>query len=301
MLSLERIRGARMRLALAGALTAAPHAAGAVDINAGDFTPAPPGTNAGLLYATYATRDKYVLGSGGEVPDSQLDSLVGIFRLVHYMDLGGYTVAPQVLLPFGTLYDGKVGGAALSSASGLADPVLAAPFWFVNRPDAGTYVTIVPYLYLPLGSYDAGEALNLGENRLKFDLQLGMSQKLTDSLTLEAGADVMWYGDNDDATARGQGKLEQENTYQGQLWLTYTPPAAPGWSFAAGYSKLWGGEQTLNGVDTSAATRSDQVRLQAAKFIVPDFQVLAAAQRDLNVEGGFKQDVSLTLRLMKLF
>lgn len=297
----ERIQGSATALTLAGALAMSPLVAGAVDINAGDFTPAPPGTNAGLLYTTYATRDSYVLKSGDKVPDSSLDSLIGIFRYVHYMDVGGFTVAPEILLPFGTLYDGQVGGTPLSSASGFADPIVALPVWIVNRPDAGTYVTLVPYLYLPLGSYDAGEVLNLGENRLKFDLQLGVSQKLTDSLTLEAGADVLWYGDNDDATARGQGKLEQDNTYQGQLWLTYAPLAAPGWSFSAGYSKLWGGDQTLDGVDTGTATRSDQIRLQAAKFIAPDFQVLVAAQRDLNVEGGFEQDFSFTLRLMKLF
>ncbi|MDS6631748.1 transporter [Klebsiella michiganensis] len=61
----------------------------------------------------------------------------------------------------------------------------------------------MPYLYVPAGSYDAGRTLNVGENRWKFDLQLGGVQQLGNGFATQLSADAMWYGDNDDATGIG--------------------------------------------------------------------------------------------------
>ena len=123
----------------------------AVDLNSQDLIPAPAGTDAVLGYFTYATRDSFTPTGGGELKqETGLDSFVSIFRYVHYMDVGGFTVAPQVLLPYGRLYNGSLNGVRLDSASGLGDPILAAPVWLVNNPS--TTFAIVPYLYLPAGS-----------------------------------------------------------------------------------------------------------------------------------------------------
>ncbi|VTN08970.1 Protein involved in meta-pathway of phenol degradation [Raoultella terrigena] len=107
----------------------------AVDLNSQDLIPAPAGTDAILGYFTYATRDSFTPTGGDEIKQGTgLDSFVSIFRYVHYMDVGGFTVAPQVLMPYGRLYNGSLGGARLDSASGLGDPILAAPVWLVNNP-----------------------------------------------------------------------------------------------------------------------------------------------------------------------
>ncbi|HBF29047.1 transporter [Rhizobium sp.] len=274
----------------------------AVDLDSMDLVPAPSGTNAILSYSTFATRDTFVTNSGSKIKaGTGLDSYVGILRYVHYTDIAGFSFAPQVLLPYGSLYNGSLGGTPLASANGFGDPILAAPLWLVNNKDSGTTFAIVPYLFVPLGSYDAGHALNLGENRWKFDLQLGGTQALGNGFTVQASLDTMWYGRNSDATADGVGRLEQDNTYQGQIWLSYSPPSDKSWNFAVGYSKYWGGVQTLDGVENGTATKSDQVRLQMAKFLTPTLQVQGLFQRDLRVEGGFKEDAHVTLRLMKLF
>lgn len=275
-------------------------AAHAVDLNSSDLLPAPPGTDAVLGYFTYTSRDRFTPTSGPTLKDgTRLKSQVGIFRYVHYMELAGFTVAPQVLLPYGRLYDGSLGGARLDSASGAGDPILAAPVWLVNNPS--TTFAIVPYLYLPLGSYDAGRTLNVGENRWKFDLQLGGVQQLGGGFATQLSADVMWYGTNNDATAIGQGKLRQNETYQFQGWLSYTPPQDKSWSFAAGYSRLWGGEQRLDGSGTGQATRADQVRFEVSRFVTPTVQVQGLVQRDIEVSGGFREDFRAQLRLLKLF
>lgn len=274
----------------------------AVDLDSLDLIPAPAGADAFLSYFTYATRDSYKPVGDNYIKDgTQLDSLIGIFRYVHYMDVGGFTIAPQVLLPYGRLYDGKLAGTQLSSASGLGDPILTAPVWLVNNSSSGTTFAVVPYLYLPMGNYDAGETLNIGENRWKFDLQVGGTQRLGKNFVMQASFDTTWYGDNDDATSRGEGTLSQDNSYQAQLWLSYIPPRDKTWTFAAGYAKNWGGVQYLNGTENGTATRSQQVRLQMAKFVQPDLQVQWLVQRDTDVDGGFKTDFSTTVRIMKLF
>lgn len=276
--------------------------ANAVDLDALDLIPAPSGTNAVLSYSTFATRDSFVPNNGSEIKaGTGLDSYVGILRYVHYTDIGGLPFAPQVLLPYGSLFNGSLGGTALESASGIGDPILAAPLWLLDNKESGTTFAIVPYLFVPLGSYHAGDALNLGENRWKFDLQLGGTQALGNGFTVQASFDTMWYGDNKDAISNGNGRLTQENTYQGQIWLSYTPPADKSWNFAVGYSKYWGGVQKLDGSTNGIATKSDQIRFQVAKFVTPTVQVQGLLQRDLAVEGGFKEDARVTLRLMKLF
>ena len=73
----------------------------AVDLNSQDLIPAPAGTDAILAYFTYATRDSFTPTGGDEIKQGTgLDSFVSIFRYVHYMDVGGFTVAPQVLMRY---------------------------------------------------------------------------------------------------------------------------------------------------------------------------------------------------------
>lgn len=68
-----------------------------------------------------------------------------------------------------------------------------------------------------------------------------------------------------------------------------------------GYSKYWGGRQRIDGIENGQATKADQVRLEVSKFLTPSFQVQGLVQKDIDVQGGFKEDFRTTLRLLKLF
>lgn len=273
--------------------------ASAADVNSGDYLPAPAGTNLLVFYSQYATRDEYVSTSGQTFSSGTgLDSFVNILRYVHYFDIGGFTVAPQVLLPAGTLYNGRVAGAPLDAAAGFGDPILAATVWVVNNKATETYVGIMPYLFLPIGQYDAGSALNLGENRWKLDLQAGWYQGLANGFALQVTGDVVWYGNNSEA-GTGTQTLSQDTTYQLQAWLSYA--LAPTWSAAVGYSQFWGGTEYLAGVATGNATDRTQLRFELSKFITPTFQVLGQIQRDVATSGGFPEDFRGTVRLLQVF
>ncbi|WP_050586978.1 transporter [Pseudomonas syringae] len=288
------------RLGSIVALTWASNSYAGLDLDMTDFIPAPPGTDAIISYTTFAKRSAYTANGETKIKrDTKLNSVTEIVRYVHYMDLGGYTFAPQVLVPFAHLYDGKIGGASLGDSSGMGDAILAAPLWLLNGED--TKFVVVPYLFAPIGSYNSDKSLNVGENRWKFDLQIGGTQKIADNFLLQGSVETMWYGSNNDASAGNRTKLKQDNSYQAQLWLSYTPPTDKRWTFGAGYSKTWAGEQTIDSIENGVATKVSQARLQVSRFITPTFQLQGLVQRDLEMEGGFKEAFHFTLRVLKVF
>lgn len=164
-------------------------AAHAVDVDSADFIAADPGTNAMLSYTTFAKRSTYTANGGAKIDkNTSLDSVTEILRFVHYTEIGGLTVAPQVLLPYAKLYNGKVGGNSLGSTSRFGDPIIAFPTWFINT--TSTKFAIVPYLFIPVGSYDGDKSLNVGENRWKFDLEVALTRSIGDDFSVQTTLDV---------------------------------------------------------------------------------------------------------------
>ncbi|WP_400464087.1 transporter [Pectobacterium actinidiae] len=286
-------------LALASVLMTGmvPIAARAIDVDVGDFVPAPEGTTAGLLYLQHAERDKLYAQGRQAVGDSRLVSDVGIARLVHYTRIGGLTVGPQILVPFGRLDAGR-DTSALGKTSGVGDIILAAPVWLINDAASRSYLGIAPYLYLPTGSYSHDRPLNLGENRWKFDLQLGFVKGLTDKWYVDLTGDVMFHGKNDNYGAAGA-TLKQKPLYQGQGYLRYQ--FTPGANAFVGVSQTWGGETRVNGVDSNDEARQRKISVGGSYFIRPTTQLLLALGRDLKVENGFKENARINVRLLQVF
>ncbi|MEG0859203.1 MAG: transporter [Pseudomonas sp.] len=274
----------------------------AVDVNAGDYTALPAGTNVAAWYQQYSHADRFNAdGAADSRRDTRLKSNISILRLIHFMDIGGITVDPQILLPFGHVYDARIAGQSLGSASGLADPIIGATFWLVNQPAAGAsgrYFGITPLLYLPWGNYDKDDALNLGENRFKGDLQLGWVEPLWGKFSMELYADVVVYGHNNDA-GNGTQTLKQNPTYQLQSNLRYD--FNPSQRLALGYSASTGGKQYLDGDYTGQKTQVQQVRAEFQQMLGQKVQVSAQLTQDVAVTGGFQEDIGVNLRALLLF
>lgn len=291
------LRAAMLALGLAP-LGATP--ALATDLNSQDIVPAAPETDLALVYFDFATRDSFKPEGGEEITDgTELNSFVTILRLAHYMKLGDMTFAPQILIPAGTLFDGSIAGNKMGSDTGFGDPVLVAPLWFVHDTPSKTNLAIIPYLTVPVGSFDTDRPLNLGENRWKLDVQLAGTQSFgTSGVTAQLSLDAIWYGKNKEGP--GGTRLTQDDSYQGQAWLSYTPPKDASWTYAVGYSKMWGGRQYLDDTPNGLATKNDQIRAEVSKFVAPRFQIQGLVRRDLNVDGGFKQDLGIVIRLLRV-
>lgn len=269
----------------------------AIDVDAGDYTALPDGTNLGLLYYQHAERNA-LYSKGSKVPiGASLDSDVGILRGVHFMNVGGYIVDPQFLLPFGKL-KAKNDTSFLGDTSGVSDLILAATVWLVNKPESGTYFGITPFLTLPTGQYDHNKALNLGEHRTKFTLQAGSITKLTEKLSLDLVGDFTLYGRNSNLGPTGS-TMKQDPTYQGQVFLRYN--ITPTFDLRAGLSKVITGETKVNGANQDDRGSTSKFSLGATYFLRPTTQVLATYGRDISVREGFKESNRINVRLLQVF
>jgi hypothetical protein len=270
----------------------------AIDIDAGDYTPLPPGTNVGLLYVQHAERNR-LYDNSNPIPGSNgLDSDIGILRMIHFMDIGGYTVNPQFLLPFGRLKATGNLAQPLGQADGTSDLILAATVWPINDPKNRTFLGITPFLYVPTGNYDKSKPLNLGENRWKYALQASVIFPATEKVTIDLAADVTGYGRNDKANAAGQ-SLGQSASSQVQAFARYA--LNPAWDLRAGLSWAHIGNQTLGGVSQDNAAQITKFQLGTAGFLGPKTQLLATWGRDISVNNGFRENTRVNLRLLQLF
>ncbi len=261
----------------------------AIDIDAGDWETAPAGVDMALLYAQYVNRNQLFANGKVAASNAQLESDVSILRYVHWTTVAGYPAALEVLLPFGSLKaDGNI--ASLGSACGMGDAIFTAPVWLVDDKSARNSFAVVPYIFLPTGSYDKNKPLNLGENRVKYDFQIGYTHGIGRAFNLELAADVMNFGRNTDAA------LSQKLLYQVQGHLSYQ--WNPGTRLAFGLSHSAGGETAIHGVDQDNKTRTSKALLTASTFIDQKNQLLFSYGRDLSVSNGLKEKARFNFRLL---
>ncbi len=266
----------------------------AVDLDAGDYDYAPSGTNLAMLYYQHASRDSLYNGNNRVSDNVELKSDIGIARYVHYMDVAGLHIAPQILVPFGRLDAGK-DITSLGSSSGLGDIILANTFFIYHDKDTKSTFGITPYLYLPTGKYSKYNDLNLGENRVKLTVQGAYTTQLIDRLNWDIAGDFTIYGKNDDVI---NGSLKQDLGFQVQTNARYRLTDIA--DLRAGLSYSDAGDTKQDGVTTDS---NKQTKFWIGTGISPTAttQVILNYGRDLRVENGFKEDNRINLRLMKVF
>jgi hypothetical protein len=281
----------------------------ALDYQPFDWVPANPGVNVLMGYYEYGKYNEYSnFLTGTDTYDTNLDSNLGILRYLHYDAIFGHTYVLDLIVPFGSLSNGKIGGEPLGSASGVADPLASVGFWFINDPGRQRYLSGVIFVSLPVGSYDRRRPLNLSGNRWQTDLQVDFTQGFLDKFTIDVSGDWISYGNNDEA-GTGSQSLSQNATYGAYAWLSYdvtstlrrVMPAAVQASLSVGYAGTFGGVQKLEGVPTGARTDEQQIRLSYSQFITPTWQGVLSVSHDVTASGQFKRNFGLLFRVAKLF
>lgn len=273
-------------------------AAHALEITAGDYEPLPVGMNALLLYFQHAeSSDFYQQGS--KVSDRfKLRTDVSLLRYIHSIGISdGVVVEPQFILPYGHL---KASGdaSALGSTTGTGDLILGAPVkWTLNTANKDIF-SLAPYVYIPTGSYDRNDALNLGENRWKLLLQTAYIHHFNAQWALDTAADVTWFGRNNDYGSNGD-TLKQKARYEYQAYLRYN--LSPATQFGIGGGRIEGGRSRVDEVSLDDRTDTTYVRAMATHMLTQTVQMQVELGRDIEVEQGFKEKARLNLRLAKLF
>jgi hypothetical protein len=263
-----------------------------------EFTVLPVGTNLALGYYGYGHNTDYSVARGPTFRNSGLETHVGIARFVHYNEIAGMRVGVQVFQVFGGLQDARIGGQSLPSAFGAQNITLSAFFWPYINEDTKTAVIVVGFLNPPTGTYDRFAPLNLGDNRMRGTIQVGLQQGFGDHLGLDLAYDAQFYGDNDRAFP-GTALLSQGTTHRLQAWMNWR--WNPSFTTSIGYTGIWGGEQTLNGLLNGTRTEIQRIRFHTGYFIDPTLQVGLELNHDLRAVGGFKQDFGAIFRVLKAF
>ncbi len=295
MISIFRKHFARGAAASALAAAAVLNPAHALDVDPGDYTALPAGTNLAIVYYQHAQRNA-LYANGNKVPgNNKLDSDIGLLRMVHFTEIGGYIVDPQFILPFGQLKAKGDLGPVLGKNSGVGDLLVGATLWF-NKPSDKTHFGITPFLSLPTGQYNKNDPLSIGENRVKLILNAGYITPLTEKLLLDVIGDVTLFGKNDDVVG---GTMKQKAQYQFQSYLRYQLSGTT--DLRGGISYTTGGKTRINGVDQNNKTETFKFNVGFAHFLSPTQQVLATVGRDSSVENGFRENARLNLRFLQVF
>jgi hypothetical protein len=259
----------------------------AAEVAPGDYEQYPAGATIGVVYYQHATTDSLRVHGREASSDFNLSSDIGILRLLHVYQLSdSVTIDPQFLLPFGHVSSG--GDAwAMGNASGTGDLILTAPIKFLLNSARDTF-SVNAYLYVPTGSYDKNDLINLGENRWKVDFQTAYIKHFSDKWAMDLVGDAIWYGNNDDY---GPGS--------DVLMGRYMPD--PATSLGVGFGQTWGGEVEVDGADLDDAMRTTNFRLTATRFFTPKDQLQLQLGRDLSVENGPREDFRMNLRYARVF
>ena len=293
----------RHALAIAGALTfgtTVTFTADAAEIatDPGDYVPLPVGSTLGLLYLQHASRDSVYANGDLLHGDTGLDTRIGLARFIHYLDIGGYTVNPQVILPFGKVeLENAFGPLAPTSSSGVGDPMIGATTWLLNNPAQQKWLGLSGFISLPAGQYDPlNGPVNVGENRWKGIFQAGYVTGLGDDFMLDVIAEYATYGANDEFIGM---RREQHDSQSLQTHFQYL--LSPRSHLALSYYRSFGGETTIGGVRQDDAPENSRWQATFATFVQPTLQLQLQYGQDIDVENGFKEAHRINLRAAKVF
>ena len=295
---------AMMRVLAAGSLAGLALAFGlagpvqAQEIEPGEFTALPAGTNLAIFYYIYAHNTSYNLAGGPTFNNSSLEQNFGVGRYVHFFDLGGHPAVIQLVQPFGSLSGANVGGQKVGSAFGAANLSISGSYWFYSNPATKTYFNTTAFLYPPTGTYDRTSPINVGTNRWEGDIQFGLTKGLTERISMDLAFDANFFGDNTKSFP-GNRRQSEQPIYRGQIWATYE------WSKAfftsLGWEGLFGGREQINGNFDGAKGERQRIRAAGTLFLSPTLQTILELNHDVERTGGFRQEFGATVRVLKAF
>ncbi|MDO6709734.1 transporter [Aliiglaciecola sp. 2_MG-2023] len=292
-----QIKKSYLATTMALSLSASNLFAAQVNTDPGDYRPLPDGYNLGVLYYQDTSLDTFYV-DGYEIADGPtLSTNVGLARFVHYMEVGGFVIDPQVVLPFADIKLNA--GETELSASGIGDPLMGATIWLFNDTKSQAAFGVTGWVSFPLGSYHEEQgAINVGENRYKLITQAAYVSPIYNKFSFEIIAEYTFFGDNDDFGSSGITK-QQDAQYGVQTHLSYHMSDATKLAFS--YYHDFGAETEVAGVKQNDELNSSRFQISVQHFLAPDWQAQVQYGRSISVENGFYEDSFVNLRLLKVF
>lgn len=225
--------------------------------------------------------------------DANLKIDGAVVGFAHSLDLWGNSGRVDVVVPYGRIRGTATfaGQPIERRVDGLGDPRIRASINFYGAPALGMrefaayradlVIGASMQLMVPLGQYDNGKVVNLGNNRFALKTEVGMSKTIGPWIVDVATA-VHLYGRNSDYLG-GQSR-DQAPIYAIQSNVTRN--FAGGIWAAFGYTYYTGGKTTVNGVERDDEVGSSRAGLTLSVPIDRANSLKFAASRGLSVRTG---------------
>lgn len=279
----------------------APSLAWGIDLQPNDIVAPPPDRTAVQIAFINSERSNFYI-NGNKAPNNaripgnaSVNSDLSVLRLTRSYSLGTLPAVSFAQISAGNIRPtGSIG--ALGSAEGTGDLSLATAIWPYSNHASRTYLGLAGYVFLPTGSYSNQRLFNLGENRYRTDLQVGLQKPIYKNLDGMIAFDTMWFGAN--SQFLGSNQLTQKPLYSTQLGPIYR--INPIFTLAASYLYVAGGETSINGVSQNNMAQTQRYLLSAvAQTTVGKFSLQYG--NDLQVTNGFAESRRLIVRYAKAF
>ncbi|MGQ0893951.1 transporter [Acinetobacter johnsonii] len=267
----------------------------AFDMLPADFTWMGDGTTVGLAYFAFQDAKNLKVDGVGEIPDSKAQIDAAILRAVRWKEIAGYKTVMQTFLTSGYIDTAKVAGIDQPKNSGIGDLNFGFTIYpMASNEPTGTTLTLSGYLTAPTGNYDVGK-VNIGSGTWVLTPQIGLIQGLGNGFLIDAAYDVGFYKTKD----HNGFEVKTDASSQAQAYLRYQPSVQS--NYAVGISKKFGGKQYLNDQYTGMKNDVTQLRLTTTHAFQNGIITTGMLARDVQVEGGFKNDISVLFRVGKAF
>ena len=187
-------------------------------------------------------------------------------------------------------------------ASGIGDVVLASALWPYSNRDTRKYFGMAGYLSLPTGSYNSQQVFNVGENRYKYDVQMGYQQPIIENLDGMIAVDTMWFGGNSQCAAAC---LSATNTSLNQKPLTTTQlgpiyKVNQTYTLGASYFYVAGGATTIGNTYQNNVANTQRYLLSALAYY-PFGRISLQYGRDMEIKNGFVETRRFIVRFATEF
>jgi hypothetical protein len=275
----------------------APLQASAIDLQPGEIRAPLAGRSLVQFSTVYSQRSDYYVNSHKISGRPEYQALQYQLRLAHAFEIDEQPSIVYAQLPITNV---QPQGSSISGDSGVGDTTFAFAYWPYANRETQTYFGIAAYLIAPTGSYSDRRIFNVGENRYRGALQLGVQTPIIDSLTWMAALDTVWSGKNNDCglACLNHQTLEQKPLYTLQSGLSYA--INPTFSLATAYFYSVGGETSWDGINKNNLTQLQRYQVSGiANFSFG--RILLQYGGDLDTRNGYLEDSRWIVRYIKPF
>jgi hypothetical protein len=275
----------------------------AVDLQPNDIVaPFPDRNYVTLSYYASENGTYYKNGSAvSSVPYGSpvVDNVNGILRLTTTYLVSDLPAASYLQAPYGTIKPaGSLG--AYPTDVGMGDITLVTAIWPYSNRESRTYAGVAGYLTAPTGSYSSQRAFNVGENRYKSDIQVGVQSPILGPIDGAIAIDTMWFGGNGQCAA-ACGTVINSSLTQKPLTTTQIGPIYninSIFTLGASYFYVAGGATSINNTYQNNVVNTQRYLISGlAHTSIGRFSLQYG--RDVEIKNGFIQTRVLAFRFLK--